>query len=151
MHIQTSPDRETTQVPRNTADDHPTIYIVDPDVKHCGSISTLMKRLSYRVECHSSAEQFLESVASPATKACVISEMELPGMSGLDLYTALRERQIGLPFIILTSDSDVTRAVGALHRKVADYMVKPVVERRLIRRVRNALRKLDDGRVQAID
>jgi len=138
-------------VPKNAAYDKPTIYIVDPDEKHCGSISTLMRRLGYRIECSTSAEKFLESRASLAPKACVISEMQLPGMNGLDLYTELQERGVGLPFIILTSDSDVRRAVGALHRKVADYIVKPVVERILIRRVRDALRKLDDGRVKTID
>jgi len=151
MYIQARPDRETTQVPKTTADDKPTIYIVDPDPKHCGSVSALMKRLGYRTECRASAEELLDSLNSLTPRACVISEMQLPGMNGLDLYTELRERGVGLPFIILTSDSDVTRAVGALHRKVADYIVKPVVERILIRRVRDALRKLDDGRVKTID
>ena len=86
----------------------------------------------------------------PALKGCVISEMDLPGMNGLDLYTALRERHVGLPFIILTGDSDVTRAVSALRHKVSDYVVKPVVERDLITRVRDALRTLDNGRVKAV-
>lgn len=151
MQIQASPDTEITKVPEYAVDANPTIYIVDPDKQHCQSVAALMRRLSYHTSCYGSAEEFLESVATPALKGCVISEMQLPGMSGIDLYTSLRERRIGLPFIILTSDSDVTRAVGALHRKVSDYMVKPVVERDLIVRVRDALRTIDAGRVKAID
>ena len=110
-----------------------------------------MKRLGFHSLCYSSAEDFLEALPTPALKGCVISEMQLPGMSGLDLYNALRERRVGLPFIILTSDSDVSRAVSALHRKVSDYVVKPVIERDLITRVRDALRTIDNGRVRTID
>ena len=149
MQLQ-STSKETTQVPEYAVDVHPTIYLVDPDDQHCGSVSALMQRLGYHTERFVCAEDMLESLASPALKGCVISEMDLPGMNGLDLYTALRERHVGLPFIILTSDSDVTRAVSALHRKVSDYLVKPVVERDLITRVRDALRTLDNGRVKAI-
>jgi FixJ family two-component response regulator len=150
MQLQSTLIRETTQVPDYAVDVHPTIYLVDPDDTHCDSVAALMQRLGYRTERFVSAEDMLDSLASPALKGCVISEMELPGMSGLDLYSRLRERHVGLAFIILTSDSDVTRAVGALHRKVTDYVVKPVVERDLITRVRDALRTLDDGRVKAI-
>lgn len=150
MYTQVGPNKETTQVPEYTVDETPTIYVVDPDEKHCSSVSALMRRLGYATECFSSAEEFLDSRDKLARKACVISEMQLPGMNGLDLYTNMLEQKLALPFIILTKDSDVTRAVGALHRKVADYIVKPVVERALIRRVRDALRKLDDGRVKTL-
>jgi FixJ family two-component response regulator len=150
MQIQVRTEKGKTQVPDYAVDEHPTIYIVDPDQKHCETVSALMTRLGYRTTCYRSAEDLLDSLATPALKGCVISEMKLPGMSGLDLFSTLRERHVGLPFIILTSDSDVTRAVSALHRKVADYVVKPVVERDLVTRVREALRKIDDGRVKAI-
>jgi FixJ family two-component response regulator len=150
MQIQVSTEKEKTHVPDYAVDEHTTIYIVDPDERHCETVSALMKRLGYRTMSYSNAEEFLDSLATPALKGCIISEMQLPGMTGLELFTTLRERRVGLPFIILTSDSDVTRAVSALHRKVADYVVKPVVERDLITRVRDALRKIDDGRVKAI-
>jgi FixJ family two-component response regulator len=150
MQLQPTSSKETMQVPEYAVDVHPTIYLVDPDDQHCESVSALMRRLGYRTARFVSAEDMLDALATPALKGCVISEMELPGMSGLDLYSSLRERHVGLPFIILTNDSDVTRAVSALRRKVSDYVVKPVVERDLITRVRDALRTLDDGRVKAI-
>jgi len=150
MQIHFRTEKEKTQVPDYAVDEHTTIYIVDPDDRHCEAVSSLMQRLGYRTMAYASAEELLDSLATPAPKGCVISETKLPGMSGLDLFTALRERHLDLPFIILTSDSDFARAVSALHRKVADYVVKPAVERDLTTRVRDALRKIDDGRVKAI-
>jgi len=150
MQFQSRSTKETTQVPEYAVDVHPTIYLVDPDDHHCESVSALMHRLGYRTERFVSAEDMLDSLATPALKGCVISEMELPGMNGLDLYSALRERHVGLPFIILTNDSDITRAVSALRHKVADYVVKPAIERDLTTRVRDALRTLDNGRVKAV-
>jgi FixJ family two-component response regulator len=150
MQTHTTPEQETTQVPEYTVDDHPTIYLVDPDVRHRDAVAALMSRLGYHTENFHSAEDLLESLGTPAPRGCVISEMRLPGISGVELFAALRERRIGLPFIILTGDPDITRAVDALRSKVADYVVKPVVERDLIARVRGALRTLDDGRVKSI-
>ena len=151
MQIQTTRNKETTHVPEYNVDDHATIYVVDPDAKHREAVAALMSRLGYRAETFNTAEDMLDSVATPALKGCVISEMRLPGMSGVDLYSALRERRVGLPFIILTGDTDVTQAVAALRNKVSDYVVKPVVERDLITRVREALRKIENGRVQRLD
>jgi len=150
MRTHTTPDTETPHVPEYTVDENPTIYVVDPDVRHRDSVAALMSRLGYRTETFPAAEDLLESLATPALRGCVISEMLLPGISGLELYAALRERRVGLPFIILTGDPDITRAVDALRSKVSDYVVKPVVERDLIARVRDALRTLDDGRVKSI-
>lgn len=151
MQIRTTPDKETTHVPEYTVDDHPTIYVVDPDAKHRESVAALMSRLGYHTATYPSAEDLLDSLATPALRGCVISEMQLPGMSGVELHAALRERRIGLPFIILTGDPDITRAVEALRKKVSDYVAKPAVERDLIVRVRDALRTIEDGRVKSID
>lgn len=150
MQAHTTPDKETPHVPEYTVDENPTIYIVDPDIRHRDSVAALMSRLGYHTETFPAAEDLLESLATPALRGCVISEMRLPGISGVELYAALRERRVGLPFIILTGDPDVTRAVDALRSKVSDYVVKPVVERDLIARVREALRSIDDGRVKSL-
>lgn len=135
--------RETADVSDYTADDNPTIYIVDPDRTHCDSVMGLLERLGYRTATYPSAEDFLGSLASPALNGCVIAETHLPGMNGMELLAALRQRRIGMPLIILTSDPDVSGAVAALHHKVSDYLLKPVVERDLVTRVRDALRKFE--------
>jgi len=119
---------------------NPVIYVVDPDQKLRLELTALFERTGYETASYSSAEEFLETEQDPAQLGCVVSEMKLPGADGLELLTALRDRNIRLPLIILTGDPDVSRAVTALHKKVSDYLVKPVIERELINRIKTVLR-----------
>jgi FixJ family two-component response regulator len=124
---------------------NPVIYIVDPDSKQRAGLMTLFERTGYEAVSYPSAEAFLETELNPARIGCVVSEMKLPGVGGLELLTALRERNSRLPMIILTGDPDVSQAVTALQKKVSDYMVKPVIERDLIKRIKVALRSVRDS------
>jgi len=119
---------------------HAVIYLVDPDQKLRSELTVLFERTGYETAGYSSAEEFLAAVQIPARFGCVVAEMKLPGADGLELLTALRERDSRIPLIILTGDPDVARAVTALHKKVSDYLVKPVIERELINRVKAVLR-----------
>ena len=117
----------------------PTIFIIDPDETHCLGVVSLLEKLGYCTMTFASAEDFLGSLSDPILRGCVVSEMKLPGINGLELLTALRERAISLPFIVLTSDPDVARAVTALRSKVANYLVKPFVSRDLAHTIETAL------------
>lgn len=118
---------------------NPVIYVVDPDQKQRSKLTALFERTGYETASYSSAEEFLAAVQNPARLGCVVSEMKLPGADGLELLTELRDRNSWLPLIILTGDPDVARAVTALHQKVSDYLVKPVIERELIKRIKRVL------------
>lgn len=115
------------------------IYVVDNDKRYRDEIRTLLLRIGYRVEVFTSAEDLLDGFDEQFVPACIISENALPGMSGLDLTRALRQRNISSPVIILTRQSDVATAVKALHDSVSDYLVKPFVERDLVNRLRVAI------------
>lgn len=117
------------------------IYVIDPDQKLTRELMGLFKRTGYSAMSYSNAEEFLETEQSLATFGCVVSEMKLPGIDGLGLLTQLRDKNCRLPLIILTGDPDVSHAVKALHNKVSDYLVKPVIERDLIERIKVALRR----------
>jgi FixJ family two-component response regulator len=119
---------------------NPVIYVIDPDQKLRSELMTLFKRTGYDAVSYPSAEEFLEAEQHPARFGCIVSEMELPGASGLELLAMLRDKNSRLPLIILTGDPDVGHAVTALHKKVSDYLVKPVIERELINRIKVALR-----------
>jgi len=121
---------------------NPVIYVIDPDSKQTAELLTLFERTGYEAMSYPSAEEFLATEPDPARVGCVVSEMKLPGADGLELLSALRERNSRLPLIILTDDPDVSRAVTAFHNKVSDYLVKPVIERELIRRIKVALRRV---------
>jgi len=116
------------------------IYVIDPDSNQRDQLLKLFERTGYEAVSYPSAEEFLATDIDPAKVGCIISEMELPGVDGLELLSVLRQRNSELPVIILTDDPDVNRAVTALRNKVLDYIVKPMVERDLIGRVKIALR-----------
>ena len=130
---------------------NPVIYVIDPDAKLRADLMTLFERTGYAAVSYPSAEEFLTAEKNPARVGCVVSEMKLPGADGLELLTALRERNSRLPLIILTGDPDVSHAVTALHNKVSDYLVKPVIERELIKRIKVALQGARSSRGSAQD
>jgi len=120
-------------------DQQPTVFVIDPDEAHCSEVTALLEKLGYQTMTFASAESFLGSLSGPILQGCVVSEMQLPGINGLELLTVLRERKIFLPFIVLTSDPDVARAVTALRSKVSNYLVKPFVGRDLANTIETAL------------
>lgn len=113
-----------------------TIIVVDNSHRDRLAIETLLRRIGYQLRVYDTAEDVIEDLDGPLSAACVISEMALPGMSGLDLTHELRERQIEVPVIILTTHSDVATAVTAMRSSVADYLMKPYVDRDLVNRLR---------------
>ena len=115
------------------------VIIIDPDEAHSQKVSALLSDLGFCTSTYRSAEDYLAEEPHQSTNACIISEMNLPGIDGLGLVRTLRKRNQVLPVIILTRDTDVSRAVEALRISVADYLIKPYVERRLVNRVRSAL------------
>jgi len=112
------------------------VFVVDGDTRYGSEISVLLNRIGYGTRIFSTAEDVLANLEESPVPACVISEMSLPGMSGLELTQELRERHIESPVIILTRQSDVATAVNALRSSVADYLIKPFVERDLVDRLR---------------
>ena len=116
-----------------------TVVIVDEDAASREQICGLLARVGYRTRGYASAEELLEAVDESFRPACVITELSLPGMDGVDLTRCLRSRDRLMPVIIVTRHSDVAAAVGALRASVSDYLMKPVVERDLINRLRAVL------------
>jgi FixJ family two-component response regulator len=116
-----------------------TILIVDSDRRVCAELAALLARAGYQTRTYHSGEALLEAISAYPNKFCVIAEVELPGMTGLELISSLRKAKIEAPVVILTRLSDVATAVRAMRDNVSDYLVKPYVERDLINRLRTAL------------
>jgi two-component system response regulator FixJ len=114
------------------------VFVVDGQERHRVEISALLNKVGYPTRAFASAEDVLAAV-DRELPSCVISEVALPGMGGLDLTRALRSRNCLAPVIILTDQSDVPTAVAALRTSVADYLTRPFVERDLVNRLRAAL------------
>lgn len=126
-------------MPVRVASSHCTVFVVDADANSRRRLARLLDRLQFRTVCLDSAEAFLDALDEAAGVSCVISEMDLPGMSGLELCDQLQIRAPQVPLIILTRKVDVSMAVLALRKNVSDYLVKPYVERDLVNRLRHVL------------
>lgn len=115
------------------------VYVVDPAAADAAAVQSLVERLGSVAVVVPSAEELLARLAAGGVPVAVITEMNLPGMDGLALLAALKERQLKPPVIFLTRDSEVNRAVLALRAGARDYLPKPLVEQQLARRLRQAL------------
>ncbi len=115
-----------------------TLYVVDGDRAALNDIRSLVQKLGVAVSCHGSAEEFLNA-ADFAKPGCLIAEVHLPGISGIDLQEALRSRGVDYPVIVLASQADVKMAVRAMALGAFDFIEKPFVSRRLLACVKQAL------------
>lgn len=116
-----------------------TILVVESDQRVRADLASLLSRVGYQTRTFASAEALLENIEACPARACILAEIELPGMTALELTARLRERNCSVPVIILTRLSDVATAVKAMRSTVADYLVKPYVERDLVNRLRSVL------------
>lgn len=115
-----------------------TIYIVDDDEAVRDSLQWLLEGQDYRVRCFESAESFLGRY-DPREVACLIADVRMDGMSGLELQERLIERQSPLPIIFITGHGDVPMAVDAMKKGALDFIQKPFKEAELLRLVERML------------
>lgn len=123
------------------------VYIIDADDSVRHSIQLLMTTLHTEVRCFPCAEDFLHGLDPEGLdldrQACLITEVDLPGMSGIDLQQRMKDQGVRLPVIVLASRADVRQAVQALQLGAVDFIEKPFVDQILLARVREALGFMD--------
>lgn len=107
-----------------------TVYLVDDDEAVRDSLSWLLEANDYRVECFDSAEAFLTAF-DPSMSGCLILDVRMPGMSGLELQEKLIERKATLPIIFITGHGDVPMAVNTMKKGAVDFIEKPFNEAEL--------------------
>lgn len=121
-----------------------TVFVVDDDASVRDALSLLISLKGLRTAVFSSAADFLATY-DPARRGCLLTDLQMPGMSGLELQSALRERGIALPVVVLTAHGDVTTTRTALKNGAVDFLEKPVDDEVLIDVLRNAIR-IDEER-----
>ena len=115
-----------------------TVYIVDDDAAIRDALRLLLKSSGMRVETCASAEEFL-GACRPPLSGCLLVDVRMPGMSGLELQEALAARGIRLPVIVITGHGDVAMAVRAMKAGAVDFIEKPFDNAALLECLRNAL------------
>ncbi len=118
--------------------DEATVFIVDDDEAVRDSLSFLMQSVGLKTESFDSADSFLQ--ASPTQRAgCLLLDIRMPGMSGLELQGVLEEREIHLPVIFISGHADVPMAVRALKAGAFDFVEKPFNDQLLLDCVQRAI------------
>lgn len=107
------------------------VHVVDDDPGVRRSLCLLLSAHGYATAPADSAEAFLERF-EPGAPACLLLDIRMPGMSGMDLQLRLRERAPDLPVVMLTGHGDVPLAVRAMKNGAADFLEKPVREQALL-------------------
>lgn len=115
-----------------------TVFVVDDDASVRDAITRLLTAGGYTVEAWDSAETFLDAFRSER-RGCLLLDLQMPGMSGLDLQAALLERGLCLPIIFLTGHGTVRASVDAMKRGAIDFLEKPVTGEALLAHVQRAL------------
>lgn len=123
----------------------PVVHVIDDDDSIRELLTWLMKRNAIRAEAYPNAKSFLKAYR-PGTPGCLILDLYMPGMSGLDLQQYLKEAGIEMPVIFLSGRADVPKAVAAVKSGAIDFIEKPFDYRRIVELVRECLRRDAEAR-----
>ena len=122
-----------------------TVYVVDDDEAVRDSISMLLETVDIPHTCFDSATDFLENYRENLA-GCLVLDIRMPGLSGMDLQEELKHREASLPIIFITGHGDIPMAVEAMRKGAVDFIKKPFRDQDLLDRIHEALEK--DGKHQ---
>jgi FixJ family two-component response regulator len=118
----------------------PTVFLVDDDASTRELIAWLMKRNGIAAQVFGDARAFLEAYR-PTQPGCLVLDLNLPGMNGLELQSYLNEQGVVLPVIFLSGRADVPKAVRAVKEGAIDFLEKPFDYKQLLELVRNCFER----------
>jgi len=116
----------------------PTAYIVDDDEAIRDSLSLLLQSEGLKARAYASAREFLDGFEA-STLSCILLDVRMPDMNGLELLRELTARHIEAPVIMMTAYGDVPMAVHAMREGAVDFIEKPVDSQMLLKRIRRCL------------
>src|SRR5450631_4365888 len=100
------------------------VHVIDDDLSILASVAGFLMTSGFGVQTYVSAQEFLESIG-PHTTGCVVTDVRMQGISGIELVGKLKERHIALPIIIITAYADIALAIEAMKRGAVDLLEKP--------------------------
>ena len=126
------------------------IAIVDDDPSAREGLSRLIRSVGLRVETFGSAQEFLDR---PRTEkpSCLVLDLELPGLSGLDLQKRMSEIELEIPIVFLTGHGDIPASVQAMKAGAVEFLTKPVDEQQIVHAIREAIERDRQTRQQHSD
>jgi|ERR1043165_319306 FixJ family two-component response regulator len=125
---------------KNNGSDQPVVFLVDDEDSVREALSSLFRSVDLQVKTFASTKEFL-SCKLPDAPACLVLDVRLPGMSGLDFQNELANMQIRLPIVFISGHADVPMSVRAMKRGAVEFLTKPVREQDLLDAVRIAIER----------
>ena len=126
------------------------VFVVDDDSSVREAIQSLIKSVGLRVETFETAQQFLGS-KRPEAPGCVVLDVRLPGLSGLDLQRQLAANEIKLPIIFITGYGDIPMSVSAMKAGALEFLTKPFRDQDLLDAIQKALERDRTARRQRME
>jgi FixJ family two-component response regulator len=121
-------------------DEIPVVFVVDDEKAVRKSLARLIKSVGLNVQTFSSAREFLESDPSDSP-SCLVLDVRMPGLSGLDLQNELDNVGYNIPIIFITGYGDIPMSVRTMKRGATDFLIKPVNEQDLLDAIHRAIEK----------
>jgi FixJ family two-component response regulator len=136
--------------PSAAPDDRPTVFVVDDDISVRESLEGLIRFEGWEPQTFATAEAFLAH-PRPRTPCCLVSDVNLPGLNGLDLQQRVSGDRAGLPVIFLTGFGDVPMTVKAMKAGAVEFLTKPCQDEILVTAIRDAIERSQDALRKAAD
>jgi len=137
--VQSAPDWLDPDIMTQNQDKQPTVFIVDDDPAIRFAMQALMDSVNIEHEIFASGDEFLEN-ADDHRAGCLVLDIRMPGLGGLELQEELLKRGTTLPIIFITGHGDVPMAVDAMQKGAVDFIQKPFRDQDLLDRIREALK-----------
>ena len=125
---------------RGTAAPAPVVYVVDDDPSVCEALNSLFRSVGLRVELFGSAAEFLQR-KTPDSASCLVLDIRLPGVSGLDFQPRLLKANIRTPIIFMTGHGDIPMSVRAMKAGAVDFLAKPFRDQDMLDAVYAAIQR----------
>lgn len=130
-----------------TSSETPTVFIVDDDARMRAAMQRLLKTVGLHSESFSTPQDFLQRTL-PDAPVCLVLDVRLPGMSGLDVQSKLKEAGAQIPIIFITSHGDIPMTVKAMKSGAVEFLTKPFRDQDLIDAIQQALKSNAEVRQQ---
>jgi len=129
------------------ADSAPSLFVIDDQEAVREALGEMLRVLGYRVETYASADAFLEAFSGPRA-GCIVADVRMPGMDGIQLVRELSRRGIALPVVLISGHGDVRMAVAAIKAGAEDFIEKPVDDTHLLAAINRCLGRVLDKLVR---
>jgi len=121
----------------------PTVFVIDDQEAVRSALGEMLRVFGYNVETYESADAFLQAI-SGTRPGCIVSDVRMPGMSGIDLVRELAQRKITLPVVLISGHADIAMAVSAIKAGAEDFIEKPVDDALLLAAINRCLARIFD-------